>query len=91
MKTKFYFKILSLVLLCAFFSESAWASMRCGTHLITTGGRSNQMSFADVQRLCGSPYSKSGGTWIYYKGNQVYRLKFTDNGKLKEIYREMKR
>lgn len=91
MQTKSYFKILSLVLLCAFFSESAWASMRCGTHLITTGGRSNQMSHADVERLCGAPYAKSGGTWIYYKGSQVYRLKFNDSGNIKEIYREMKR
>ena len=91
MKTKFYIKVVLLLLVYFIFCEFALASMRCGTHLITTGGRSNQISFAEVQRLCGSPYAKSGNTWIYYKGNQVYRLKFSDSGGLREIYREMKR
>ena len=91
MKTKFYIKTVLLLMVYFTLAEFAFASMRCGTHLITTGERSSQMSFAEVQRLCGAPYAQSGNTWIYYKGNQVYRLKFSDGGGLREIYREMKR
>lgn len=89
MKTKFYLKLLSALLIFLFVSESALASMRCGTSSIT-GGQRNRISQAEVERLCGTPYSKSGGTWIYIKGNRVYRLKFTEGG-LREIYSEMRR
>ena len=91
MRTKSYKTIFFFLLLIFLLYETSIASMRCGTHLISTGGRSNQTSFAEVQRLCGAPYAKSGNTWIYYKGSQIYRLKFSDNGNLREIYREMKR
>lgn len=89
MQAKIYLKVVALILVFFFLSEFALASMRCGTSLITAGGRS-RMTHAEVERLCGAPYSKSGGTWIYYKGSSVYRLKFSDSG-LREIYREMKR
>jgi len=89
MKAKNYLRAVSLLLILLFLSEIASASMRCGTSQITAGER-NRTSQAEVVKKCGTPYSKSGGTWIYVKGNQVYRLKFGEGG-LKEVYSEIKR
>ena len=72
-----------------FLSQNSHASMRCGTHLITTGGKTLTPA-AEVERLCGPPYSKSGRTWLYVKGNVIYRLKFSESG-LREIYKEMRK
>lgn len=89
MKTKNYLNVASLILIFFLLCEIASASMRCGTNLITAGQR-NRTSQAEVVKKCGTPYSKSGNSWIYIKGNQVYRLKFTEGG-LREIFRELKR
>ena len=89
MKTKLFIKSIFVLLIFLFLAESVLASMRCGTTSITSGQR-NRISQAEVERLCGPPYSKSGGTWIYLKGNRVYRLKFTEGG-LREIFSEMQR
>ena len=89
MKLDLLLKIVIVLLFSFVLAEYSIASMRCGTHLITTGGK-NRIPAAEVERLCGSPYSKSGSTWLYIKGNQVYRLKFSGDG-LREIYSEMRR
>ena len=90
MQAKRYFGVMFLMLLFAFFSQSAWAAMRCGTHLITAGKKPGP-SEIDVMRKCGEPYSRSGNKWIYVKGRSIYRLRFSENSGLISIKREIER
>ncbi len=94
MQAKCYFSVIFLMLLFAFFSESLWAAMRCGTHLITDG-KSPGPSEIEVMRKCGEPYSRSysrsGNSWIYVKGGSTYRLRFSENSGLVSIKREIER
>jgi hypothetical protein len=84
---------LSAILFVAFLfcAQSASANMRCGTHLIQDG-RSPGTLQVEVLRKCGRPYSQYGNTWIYVQsGGSVYRLRFTGNGDLISITREIVR
>lgn len=87
-QVKFFSKIFALLLLFAFLSETVMA-MRCGSHIITAG-EVNGITRGEVQSKCGAPYSTYGNTWVYIKGNEVYRLKFSGST-LEEIHQEMKR
>lgn len=66
--------------------DSAMArSMRCGTHVITTGLRSSPGMY-EVLKRCGEPKARYGNTWIYERSSSVTRVvTFSSNGQIKSI------
>ena len=59
-------------------------SIRCGTHVISTG--QNAPGMYEVLKRCGEPKVRYGNTWIYEKSSSVsYRLTFKGNGQLSRI------
>lgn len=42
----------------------AHGSLRCGTHIITAGGRPGAGKY-EVLKKCGEPTVRAGDTWIY--------------------------
>ena len=90
-KTKLISLLIStVVILVLTYTGVAFASMKCGTHLITAGQRQG-LSKIEVEKRCGAPYEKSGNRWLYVKRNTVYRLQFNENTGLIAIHREMSR
>lgn len=79
-----------LMLWMLFIQSASAGSMRCGTHVISDG-LSPGPSKAQVKRKCGRPYLESGNRWVYYKGQSIYRLRFTDASGLISIKREIER
>ncbi len=66
--------VASVILLSMLLMESALAgSMRCGTHLITTGGLHGPGKY-EVLKKCGEPTVRSGDTWIYDKPGGAKRV-----------------
>ena len=60
-------------------------SMRCGTHVISTGQRSSPGMY-EVLKRCGEPKARYGNTWIYEKSSSVsYKLTFDSNGQIRSI------
>lgn len=60
-------------------------SMRCGTHVISTGQRSSPGMY-EVLKRCGEPDSRYGNTWVYKKSSSVsYVLTFSSNGQIRSI------
>ena len=76
----------STALLSIFFMQTALAdSMRCGTHLLSTGGRPGPGKY-EVLKKCGEPTTRSGDTWIYDKpGGKKYVVVFDAAGYLARI------
>ena len=66
--------------------QSAYAgSIRCGSHLISDGGRSGPGKY-EVLKRCGEPAAREGNTWIYKKGeNKHYEIVFNDSGGIARI------
>jgi hypothetical protein len=66
--------------------ETAFAgSMRCGTHIISTGGLHGPGKY-EVLKKCGEPTVRSGDTWIYDKpGGVKYVVVFDASGYLARI------
>ena len=66
--------------------QSAYAgSIRCGTHLVSDGGRNGPGQY-EVLKRCGEPTSREGNTWIYSKpNNKRYEVVFNDSGKIARI------
>ena len=57
--------VASVLLLSTLLMNLAIAgSMRCGTHIISDGGRHGPDKF-EVLKKCGEPTARSGNTWIY--------------------------
>jgi hypothetical protein len=58
--------VAAVFLLSTLLMELALAagSMRCGTHIITAGGRHGPGKY-EVLKKCGEPTVRSGNTWIY--------------------------
>ena len=57
--------IVASVFLSALLLEPALAdSMRCGTHIISSGGRHGPDKY-EVLKKCGEPTARSGHSWIY--------------------------
>jgi hypothetical protein len=55
----------STILLSMLFMQTALAgSMRCGTHIISTGGLHGPGKY-EVLKKCGEPTVRAGDTWIY--------------------------
>ena len=81
------FKLVGVVLLLAMgFMESASASsMRCGTHVISSG-QGNSPGQYEVLKRCGEPTFRQGDTWIYERSSSVARkIRFDKNGDILEI------
>ena len=78
--------VASVILLSMLLMETALAgSMRCGTHLITTGGLHGPGKY-EVLKKCGEPTVRSGDTWIYEKpGGVKYVVVFDASGYLARI------
>ena len=80
------FKLIGAALLLAGFMQSASAgSMRCGTHIISSG-QGNSPGQYEVLKRCGEPDYRQGDTWIYEKSSSVStKIRFDDNGNILEI------
>ncbi len=78
--------VVSVILLSILLMETALAgSMRCGTHLITTGGLHGPGKY-EVLKKCGEPTIRSGDTWIYDRpGSVKYVVVFDASGYLARI------
>jgi len=78
--------VASVILLSIPLMENAFAgSMRCGSHLISTGGLNGPGKY-EVLKKCGEPTIRSGDTWIYDKpGGVKYVVVFDAAGYLARI------
>ena len=78
--------VASVILLSMLLIESAFAgSMRCGSHIISTGGLHGPGKY-EVLKKCGEPTMRSGDTWIYDKpGGVKYVVVFDASGYLARI------
>jgi hypothetical protein len=81
------FKLAGAVLLLAmgFMEPAAASSMRCGTHIISSG-QGNSPGQYEVLKRCGEPTFRQGDTWIYERSSSVSRkIRFDRNGDILEI------
>jgi len=78
--------VASGILLSMLLIETAFAgSMRCGSHIISTGGLHGPGKY-EVLKKCGEPSVRSGDTWIYDKpGGVKYVVVFDASGYLARI------
>jgi len=76
----------STILLSMLLMQTALAgTMRCGTHIISTGGLHGPGKY-EVLKKCGEPTVRSGDTWIYDKpGGKKYVVVFDAAGYLARI------
>ena len=86
MNCKLKWIVASGILLSMLLMESVLAgSMRCGTHLISSGGRPGPGKY-EVLKKCGEPTIRSGDTWVYDKpGSAKYVVVFDAAGYLARI------
>ena len=80
------FKVIGAALLLACFMQPVSASsMRCGTHIISSGQGSSPGQY-EVLKRCGEPTFRQGNTWIYELSSSVSRqIRFDNNGNILEI------
>ena len=65
--------------------QSMASSMRCGTHVISSGQRGSPYKH-EVLKKCGEPTSRAGNTWIYERSSSVTRVvKFSGDGQISSI------
>jgi hypothetical protein len=78
--------VASVILLSILLMENSLAgSMRCGSHIISTGGLHGAGKY-EVLKKCGEPTVRSGDTWIYDKpGGVKYVVVFDAAGYLARI------
>ena len=79
--------VASMIVLSMLLMEFVLAagSMRCGTHLISVGGRPGPGKY-EVLKKCGEPTIRAGDTWIYDKpGSEKYVVVFDAAGYLAQI------
>jgi hypothetical protein len=78
--------VASVILLSTLLMENAFAgSMRCGSHIISTGGLNGPGKY-EVLKKCGEPTIRSGDTWIYDRpGGVKYVVVFDAAGYLARI------
>ncbi len=60
------------------------ASMRCGGHIISDGGRAGPGTY-EVLKRCGEPTFRQGNTWIYEKNKRRTAIVFNDSGTISSI------
>lgn len=78
--------IVASVFLFALMPEPAFAdSIRCGSHIISTGGLHGPDKY-EVLKKCGEPTVRSGNTWVYDRpGGVQYIVVFDGIGNLLQI------
>lgn len=78
--------IVASIFLSTLMLEPAFAdSMRCGSHIISTGGLHGPGKH-EVLKKCGEPTDRYGNTWVYEKsGGATYVVVFDINGYLARI------
>ena len=59
-------------------------SMRCGTHIITSG-LSDSPGKYEVLKRCGEPTAGDGDTWIYERSSSITKVVRFSNGQLLSI------
>jgi len=83
-------KTLLITLIAAFsmlMFQSVYAgSMRCGSHIISDGGRTGPGTY-EVLKRCGEPTFRQGNSWVYEKGKKRYVIVFKDSGQISSIKR----
>jgi len=57
---------------CVLEPAFASGSMRCGSHIISAGGR-NGPGMYEVLKKCGEPTDRFGNTWIYQQSGGAKR------------------
>ena len=81
-------KTLLITLIAAFsmlMFQSVYAgSMRCGSHIISDGGRTGPGTY-EVLKRCGKPTFRQGNSWVYEKGKKRYVIVFKDSGQISSI------
>ena len=81
------FKLAGAVLLLAmgFMEPAAASSMRCGTHIISSG-QGNSPGQYEVLKRCGEPTFRQGDTWVYEKSSSVSTMiRFDNQGNIVDI------
>lgn len=79
--------IFAALLIAAVSIEPAFAngSIRCGTHIVTPGGRHGPGKY-EVLKKCGEPTARQGDTWVYEQPRDGKRvLRFDANGNLTRV------
>ena len=78
--------IIASVFLLAFMLKPALAdSVRCGSHIISSGERHGTDKY-EVLKKCGEPTIRAGDIWIYEKARGVKTIMVFDaSGKLSSI------
>jgi len=78
--------IVASIFLSTLMLEPAFAdSMRCGSHIISTGGLHGPGKH-EVLKKCGEPTVRYGNTWIYERsGGAKYAVVFDISGYLARI------
>ena len=71
--------------LAAFPAQASDRSMRCGVHLIHSGGGRDSSLMYEVLKKCGEPEAKVGDTWIYLQDGMQRSLTFNHQGRLQRI------
>jgi len=84
MKTKTLLVTLITVFSTVMFQSVYAGSMRCGSHLITDGGRTGPGTY-EVLKRCGEPTFRQGNSWVYEKGKKRYVIAFKDSGQISSI------
>ena len=77
--------VVSFFLVSSVMTEPVFAgSMRCGTHLISTG--QNGPYRHEVLKRCGEPTAREGRAWFYKKSSSVTRVvRFDGSGQVYAI------
>lgn len=76
---------MALFLVAGFMQTASAGSMRCGTHIISSG-QNNSPGQYEVLKRCGEPDARQGDTWIYEKSSSVTKqIRFDRNGRILEI------
>ena len=60
------------------------ASIKCGNHIISDGGRSGPGTY-EVLKRCGEPTYRQGNTWVYDKNKRKTIIVFNDSGEISSI------
>ena len=76
---------MALMLAAGFTQMAVAGSMRCGTHIISSG-QNNSPGQYEVLKRCGEPDARQGDTWIYERSSSVTKqIRFDGNGRIIEI------
>ena len=78
--------IIAALVISTVITESAMAigSMRCGTHIITSG-MSDSPGKYEVLKRCGEPTARDGDTWVYKRSSSITKVVRFSNGQLLSI------